>query len=165
MPSAIDPDECAKGSRAAIGLLALLAMVAAPTASTQTISSVTSLSFGSFIAGSGGTVVVSPASIRTPGGGVFGIGQGGGVAAAAQFTVMGTAGASYSISLPVDNTVELSDGNGHVMALNSFLSSPAGSGTLIGGSQTIRIGATLIVRPNQAPGSYAGAFNVTVNYP
>ncbi len=163
MPSDIDPDECAKGPRAAVGLLALLAMVAAPSASTQTINGVTSLSFGSFIAGSGGTVVVSPTGLSTPTGGVLVVGHGGGVAAA-QFTVMGTANASYSITLPADNTVELSDGNGHVMALNSFVSSPAANGTLVGGSQAIRIGATLVVHPNQPPGTYAGAFNVTVNY-
>jgi hypothetical protein len=164
MPSAIDPDECAKGSRAAVGLLALLAMMATPTASTQTINGVTGLSFGSFIAGSGGTVVVSAAGLRTPTGGVLIVGQGGGVAAA-QFTVMGTANASYSITLPANSTVELSDGNGNVMALNSFVSSPAATGTLSGGgSQAIRIGATLVVHPNQPPGTYAGAFNVTVNY-
>ena len=164
MPRAIDPDECERGSPVVVGLLALLALVATPTASTQTISSVTSLSFGSFIAGSGGTVVVSPAGLRTSTGGVLVVGQGSGVAAA-QFSVLGTANASYSITLPATGTVELSDGNGNVMALNSFVSSPAGAGTLSGGgSQAIRIGATLVVRPNQPPGSYAGAFNVTVNY-
>ena len=157
MPSDIESDECAKGPRAAVGLIALLAMLAAPTASTQTINGVTSLSFGSFIAGSGGTIVVSPAGLRTQTGGVLVVGQGGGVTAA-QFTVMGTASATYSITLPANNTVELSDGNGNVMALNSFVSSPAATGTLTGGgNQAIRIGATLVVHPNQPPGTYAGA--------
>jgi len=163
MPRAIDADKCVKVVPAAVRLLALLAVVATPTASTQTINGVTSLSFGSFIAGSGGAIAVSPAGVRMPTGGVITVGQGAGVAAA-QFTVTGTANATYSITLPASNTVELSDGNGNVMALNSFVSSPAATGTLMGGSQVIRIGATLVVRPNQPPGSYAGAFNVTVNY-
>jgi hypothetical protein len=164
MPCAIDPDERVKRSRFAVGLLALLGLMAVTTASTQTINGVTSLSFGSFLAGSGGTVVVSPAGLRTSTGGVLGVNQAS-AAAAAQFTVVGTAGATYSITLPANGTVELSDGNGNVMALNSFVSSPASAGTLSGGgSQAIRIGATLVVRPNQPPGSYAGAFNVTVNY-
>jgi len=163
MPRAIDADECVRAAPAAARLLAVLAVVATATASAQTINGVTSLSFGSFIAGSGGTITVSPAGLRSPVGGVILVGQGGGVAAA-QFTVMGTANATYSITLPASNTLELSDGNGNVMALNSFVSSPAVTGTLMGGSQVIRIGATLVVRPNQPPGSYAGAFNVTVNY-
>jgi len=163
MPRAIDVDDCVKGASAAARLLAALAVVATTTGSAQTINGVTPLSFGSFIAGSGGTITVSPAGLRSPLGGVILVGQGGGVAAA-QFTVTGTANATYSITLPASNTVELSDGNGNVMALNSFVSSPAVTGTLLGGSQVIRIGATLVVRPNQPPGSYAGAFNVTVNY-
>jgi Domain of unknown function (DUF4402) len=51
------------------------------------------------------------------------------------------------------------------MTVNSFVSSPPGTGTLSGGgTQSIRIGATLIVGPNQTPGAYSGAFSVTVNY-
>jgi hypothetical protein len=130
----------------------------------QTITGVTSLSFGSFVAGNGGSVTVTPLGARTQTGGVLLVGQGAGTAAA-QFTVLGTANASYSISVPADNTVVLSDGNGHTMALNSFVSSPAANGTLSGGgNQVVKIGATLIVGANQPAGTYAGTFNLTVNY-
>ena len=146
-----------------LALLVLLAL-AASVASAQTITGVTNLSFGSFLAGSGGSVVISTGGARTQSGSVLLVGQGSG-AAAAQFSVVGTANATYSITLPLDNTVVLSDGNGNTMTVNSFVSSPAATGTLSGGgNQVIRIGAALIVGPNQAPGSYAGSFNLTVNY-
>ena len=146
-----------------LGTVIALALVAAP-ASAQTIGAATNLSFGSFLAGSGGSVVMSTGGARSQTGGVLLVGQGSGVAAA-QFTVVGTANATYSITLPLNNTVVLSDGNGHTMTVNSFVSSPAVTGTLSGGgNQVVRIGATLIVGPNQPPGSYAGAFNLTVNY-
>ncbi len=150
-------------SPTAFARLVLIALAVAP-ASAQTIGAATPLSFGSFLAGSGGSVVVSAGGARTQTGGVIVVGQGAGVAAA-QFTVLGTANATYSISLPLDNTVVLSDGNGNSMTVNSFVSSPAATGTLSGGgNQLVRVGASLIVAPNQAPGSYAGSFNVTVNY-
>ena len=143
--------------------LGVLLASAAPHASSQTISAVANLSFGSFLAGSGGTVVVSPVGVRTQTGSVFLLGQGPG--GAAQLNVVGTANATYSITLPDNNTVTLSDGNGHAMTVNSFISSPPAAGTLSpGGNQSIRIGATLIVGANQAPGGYSGAFSVIVNY-
>ena len=78
-----------------LGSLALLGLALA--AAAQTIGSVTSLSFGSFLAGSGGSVLVSTGGARTQTGGVLLVGQGAG-AAAAQFSVVGTANASYSIT-------------------------------------------------------------------
>ena len=147
----------------AAAALSVLLATAAPHASSQTIGAVANLSFGSFLAGSGGTVVVSPVGVRTQTGSVFLLGQGPG--GAAQLNVVGTANATYSITLPDNNTVTLSDGNGHAMTVNSFISSPPATGTLsAGGSQSIRIGATLIVGANQAPGGYSGAFSVIVNY-
>ena len=146
----------------AVALSALLAALA-PRASAQTIGAVANLSFGSFLSGSGGTVVVSPAGARSQSGGVLLLGQDPGTPA--QLNVVGTANATYSITLPANNTVTLSDGNGHSMTVNSFVSSPPATGTLsAGGSQSIRIGATLIVGANQAPGGYSGAFSVIVNY-
>jgi hypothetical protein len=147
----------------ALGLVVSFALAVLP-ASAQTIGGATNLSFGSFLAGSGGSVVVSTGGARTQSGSVLLLGQGSGVAAA-QFTVTGTANATYSITLPLNNTVVLSDGNGNTMTVNSFVSNPPATGTLSGaGTQVLRIGATLLVGPNQAPGSYSGTFNVTVNY-
>ncbi|MEO8311769.1 MAG: DUF4402 domain-containing protein [Caldimonas sp.] len=150
-------------SSTAFAALVLIALAVAP-ASAQTIGGGTNLSFGSFLAGGGGSVAVSAGGARTQSGGVILVGQGAGTSSA-QFTVVGTANATYSITLPPDNTVVLSDGNGNTMTVNSFVSSPPATGTLSGGgNQGVRVGATLIVAPNQAPGTYAGSFNVTVNY-
>lgn len=129
----------------------------------QSIGPVANLSFGSFIAGSGGTISVSAAGARSSTGGVLPLGQGSGVAAA-QFNVSGTANASYTITLPANNTVVLVDAAANTMALSSFVANPP-TGTLsAGGSQSIRVGATLIVGNAQPSGSYSGSFNVTVNY-
>jgi len=143
--------------------VALALLAAAGTAGAQTLSNTSPLSFGAFTAGSGGTIVLSTAGARSKSGGVLLVSQGG-AAAAAQFSVTGTASAVYTITLPVDGTVLLSDGS-NSMALNGFASSPAGTGILSGGGTAVlSIGATLTVGNAQAPGSYTGSFNVTVNY-
>jgi hypothetical protein len=143
-------------------LVALLAFGSIPAAA-QSITNGAGLSFGAFLAGSGGSVVVGTSNNRSKTGGVFLLGQGGS-AASAQFTVSGTPGAAYAISLPANGTVALT-GPGADMALNSFASSPSPGGTLSGGgSQLLSIGATLSVASNQTPGSYTGSFNVTVTY-
>jgi hypothetical protein len=132
-------------------------------AEAQSIVNGSGLSFGAFLAGSGGTVAVGTSNNRSKSGGVFLLSQGGS-AASAQFTVSGTPGAAYAISLPANGTVALT-GPGADMALNGFLSSPTPLGTLSGGgSQMLSIGATLSVGSNQTPGSYSGSFNVTVTY-
>lgn len=134
-----------------------------PAAQAQTIANTSGLSFGSFVAGTSGTIAVTTAGGRSKTGGVFLVAQGGG-GTAAQFTVSGTAGPAYAITLPANDTVTLSDGNNHSMALNGFVSDPS-SGTLSGGgTQWLRVGATLSVGNAQAPGSYTGSFAVTVHY-
>ncbi len=141
--------------------------LAASQVGSQSITSTDGLSFGAFAAiagGAGGTIVVAPNGSRTaPSGGVMLVGNGG--ASAAKFAVSGTAGAAYSISLPVDGTVFLTDGNGHSMAINGFASNPSATGTLFAGTQVLSVGATLSFGSNQVPGNYSGDFNVTVNYP
>jgi hypothetical protein len=115
-------------------------------------------------AGPGGTIVVSPNGSRTaPSGGVMLVGNAG--TSAATFTVTGTPGASYSISLPINGTVFLSDGYGHSMGLNGFASNPSTTGTLFASTQALSVGATLTLGGLQVPGNYSGGFNVTVNYP
>jgi len=143
-------------------LLGLLLPAAAPQA--QTLSNNAGLSFGAFTAGSGGSIMLSSAGARSKTGGVLLVNQGGSPAAA-QFTISGTPNAVFTISLPVDGMVLLTDGGPNTMALNGFVSSPSGTGTLSGGgTQLISVGATLTVGNLQAPGSYTGAFSVTVNY-
>jgi len=148
------------GTRTLVAVLCALAGSAAA----QTIGANASLAFGTFIAGSGGTVAIAPSGGRAASGGVFLVGQGAG-ASAAQFTVLGTPNATYAITLPGNNVVVLTDANSNTMSVNSFLSTPGPAGTLsAGGSQTIRVGATLVVGGNQPPGIYSGSFSVTVNY-
>jgi hypothetical protein len=122
-----------------------------------------SLSFGSFVAGSGGSVTISPSGARSAAGGVTLIPSGAGTAA--QFSITGDPGMTYSISLPLDGEAELSNGAGQSMPLRAFTSDPSGIGLFsISGSQTLSVGATLDVSASQTAGAYSGAFSITVNY-
>ncbi|GEJ57363.1 DUF4402 domain-containing protein [Anaeromyxobacter diazotrophicus] len=118
------------------------------------------LSFGAFAAGSGGAVTVSPTGSRAATGGVVLLSARPG--AAATFTVTGDPGLSFGLTLPADGAVALTSG-AHAMALSGFTYLPA-TLSLGAGSQVVSIGATLAVGAQQAPGSYAGTFDVTVNY-
>ena len=151
------------GLRAQWRWLAVAAcLFGAPAAQAQTITQNVGLSFGSFVANTGGTIAVTAASGRSKTGGLFLMPQGSGTAA--QFTVSGTADAVYAITLPADGTVFLSSGS-HRMAINGFTSSPSVTGKLsLGGTQPLSIGATLTVDSAQTPGSYTGSFPVTLNY-
>ena len=134
----------------------------ASAAQTQTLSQNVGLSFGSFVANTGGSIAMNAASGRSKTGGLFLMPRGSGTAA--QFTVSGTAEAIYAITLPTDETVFLSSRN-HSMAINGFTSSPSGTGKLsLGGTQPLNVGATLTVGSAQAPGSYTGSFPVILNY-
>lgn len=120
------------------------------------------LAFGSFAAGSGGSVIVSTSGARSSRGAVVLLSADGG--AAASFNVSGDPNLTYAITLPADDEARLSS-DGHSMALTAFTSSPAETGTLsAGGSQMLSVGATLGVVNHQAPGSYSGSFNVSVDY-
>lgn len=141
-----------------------VSLFGAPVAQAQTITNTVALSFGAFVAGSGGSVVVDPNGARSQTGGVMLVSQGG-IASSAQFSVTGTADTTYVITLPA--TAALSDGNTHSMALSDFSSSLGLTGTgklSMGGTQNLSVGAKLTVGSAQPPGSYIGTFAVTVNY-
>jgi Domain of unknown function (DUF4402) len=145
-------------------VLVLGAGLAATPAAAQTLTPLVNLSFGAFVAGSGGTVVVGTSGSRSKTGTVVLVGQGAGVAASL-FNVQGSADATVSISLPADGVVTLADGDGHTLAVNGFVASPSGSVTLSGGgTRSLAVGATLVVGNRQPRGSYSGSFSVTVNY-
>lgn len=121
------------------------------------------LSFGSFVAGAGGSVSVTTSGARTATGAVVLIPSSTG--AAAGFSLSGDAGAIYLISLPGDGAVLLDNGAGQSMELSGFISNPSDFGQLgAGGTQALSIGATLNVGASQAPGAYSGTFSVTVEY-
>lgn len=148
---------------AALALAAAGAFLPAHAQLALTVSGTVDLTFGSFAAGSGGQVTVSPGGVRTVSGGVVRLSSAGG--SAGQITVSGQSSATYSIGLPADGTVVLSNAAGQSMPLKSFVSSPSGSGQIgAGGSQTIFIGATLSVAAGQPIGSYSGSYPVSLNY-
>jgi spore coat protein U-like protein len=127
------------------------------------IENVQNLSFGSFVAGNGGSVTVSANGNRSAGGGVVLIPSS--LGTAAQFTVSGDPNATYTIQLPVNDVVSLT-GPGNGMFVNTFTSTPSGAGGNLGagGSQALSVGGTLNVGSDQAPGSYSSTFSVTVSY-
>ena len=85
------------------------------------------------------------------------------------FDVTGSNDVSFTITVPTNGTVTLTDtgGNGGTaMAVKDFTTDQPGDvGTLSGaGAQTIAIGATLTVGINQAESTYSGTYDITVNY-
>jgi len=113
-----------------------------------------------FVGPSPGAVTISAAGVRSSTGGVT-LGSSS-EAAAARFTVTGEPNGVFDVTLPSSAT--LSSG-AHSMTLDTFTSSPSGSGTLDAfGMQTLTVGATLHVGAAQPSGSYSGFYNVTVAY-
>jgi hypothetical protein len=113
----------------------------------------------------GGTVDMTPAGVRTANGGCF-LPAVTGTVTAGSFTVSGTGGATYSITLP-GAALTISNGANN-MSVDTWTSTPTPTGTIGGGgTQTLSVGATLHVGGSQAPGLYTSAapgFTVTVNY-
>jgi hypothetical protein len=146
-------------------LLALLAAV--QTGHCEGITKTADLSFGAMVPYTGGTVTVTPFGVRNATGGVLLVSGFAGSIHAATFTVTGSPNATYSIGLPEDGTVTLRDGADHSMALDTFTSVPAGSGTVSGaspGTQTLKVGATLHVGASQAAGQYTGSYEIIVAF-
>ena len=104
----------------------------------------------------GGKVVLSTGGTITPAAGFFFAGT----PAAGVFTAHSIANFPAAVSFSTGDTV---NGPGTPMALGTFTNNAAanfdGSGNL-----TFKVGATLTVNANQAPGSYAGTYTVTVNF-
>lgn len=129
----------------------------------QTITVTQHLSFGAFVAEGGGTVAIPATGPRAKTGALslMNIGpdsQG----AAAQFSIVGTPDAAFSISLPTMASLEGS--NGTSLAVTDFTSSPSAQGLLVAGNQTVSVGATLTVPDSTAAGAYAGTFEITLDY-
>ena len=126
-----------------------------------TITKTADMNFGNIAVGIiGGTVVLTPAGARSATGDVSF--QSIPAGAAAAFNVTGSAGLTYSITLPTLPVPITSGGN--TMNLTLFTSNPASPGTLVGGPNPLTVGATLTVGASQAVGAYTGSFSVTVAY-
>lgn len=114
-------------------------------------------------AGSGGTVILTPAGARSVTGAVS-LPATAGTVTAASFTIGGEGSYTYSITLPATAHTIASGANS--MTVTAFTSNPSGTGTLSSGSQTLTVGGTLNVAAGQPNGIYTSetGFNVTVNY-
>ena len=132
-----------------------------------TINKTVDMNFGNVAVGAvAGTVVLTPASVRSTTGGTT-LPAVTGTVSAASFTVGGEPNFTYSITLPAAATTISSGANN--MTVDTWTSNPTvvAGGTLSGaGTQTLLVGGTLNVNASQAAGSYTSAipFTVTVNY-
>ena len=130
-----------------------------------TISMNQDLNFGNLDvqAFSGGNVVLTPEGARSTTSGVS-LPSNAGTVAAADFTVMGSNACTYAIDLP-SSVVLIHSSGAETMVASAFTSTPSRTGVLMGGSEHVKIGATLTVAAAQRPGSYTSqGFEVTVNY-
>lgn len=130
------------------------------------LTNVDDLDFGSILTTVAGTVIVDPdaagslnaLSTLTPGTST----------ASAEFTVEGSANATYTITLPgaLTLTPELGTGvNTTVITVDPFSSNVTSGGKLSdAGTETIYIGGTLNVPATPMADNYTGTFNVTVAY-
>lgn len=115
------------------------------------------LGFGSFLAGTGGTVVVDTAGAGSVTGDVAFVS--GSANTADAFTVEGDANRSYTIS-SAGGTV--SNGT-ETMSFTTVVSSS--TDTLdVNGDGAFTVGGTLTVAGSQAPGDYTGTYDATVAY-
>lgn len=135
-----------------------------------TITNAGNMNFGIIAKGTGGTVVLTPAGVRTATGTTL---QTGGTTSAASFTVGGQGTYTYGVTLPsTAYTITNTTAGTETMTLTAFSSNPSGTAGVISGAitangtQTLLVGATLNVNSTQASGVYTNAtgFPVTVNY-
>ena len=119
------------------------------------------LNFGSMVSpAAAATVIVDPATtLRTVGTGTITLLTSGTPFSVASFTANGTAGASYTVTLPTGNIMLTSGANN--MIVNGFVAD--GIAALnTAGSDVFNVGATLNVGANQPVGNYTATYDVTV---
>lgn len=87
------------------------------------------------------------------------------VGAAATFVITGEEGFTFDITMPASFNLT-GPALSTPMSVGTFVSGLGAVGTLTGGTQTLKVGATLTVNANQAAGEYTNAsdFAVTVVY-
>jgi hypothetical protein len=120
------------------------------------------LEFGTIAeSGSGGTVTIATDGTQTCSAGLACVNDG----AAAGFAVVGVPDKTVVLSVPsATTTLTIDDGTGATMAVSGLAASSAT--TLLDGTGdgSFTVGGVLAVGNNQAPGFYAGTFDVTVVY-
>jgi Domain of unknown function (DUF4402) len=124
------------------------------------ISKTVDMNFGNVATnGVAGTVAMTPAGVRTPTGGVT-LPATAGTVTAASFAVTGLGTYTYAITLPVA-PITLAGTTAGVTA-STFTSTPSGTGALVGGAQTLLVGATLNLPASTVAGSYTNAAGLAV---
>ena len=141
------------------------ATVIAPIAIAKTAS----LEFGKIVRGTAGTVIIATTGARTDSEDALSPGTTQtGTVRAATFAVIGEGAMTYAISLPGETDVVLINGVGGdattEMPLSSFVSDPAGTGTLSAGAQTLKVGATMTLDGSEIAGACSATYSVTVAY-
>jgi hypothetical protein len=120
------------------------------------------LAFGTIVpAALPGTVIITPANVRSKTGALTLVSS---LSHPALFNLTGTAGRTYSITLPVNNTVRISTPAPAFMTVQSFSSDATGGSRSFdaNGKASFNVGGVLEVRANQATGIYSGTFAVNV---
>jgi hypothetical protein len=132
-----------------------------------TANEVSQLNFGRFSPETqGGSVLVTPEGSRTASGTVE---LSGGTHNAASFYITGEGGATFSIILPTIPAMLTNTSSSKTMTVSNWVSIPpqgSGTGLLSGGSQEVKVGATLFVGSmDQNPvGIYTGTYAITFGY-
>jgi hypothetical protein len=148
----------------ALGQVSANATATATIVTPIAIANASDMNFGNIaVIATGGTVVLTPAGVRSATGDVT-LPATTGTVSAASFNVTGTANFTYSITLPAA-AITISNGTDN-MTVDTWTSDPTPTGDLgAGGAQTLNVGATLNVAGGESFGTYTGGpFTVTVNY-
>jgi hypothetical protein len=125
------------------------------------------LSFGKFSPETnGGEIHLSPAGVRSVVGSVV---LSGGGHSAGSFIITGEENATFSISLPSGQSLLTNSTGTKTMAVSNWKSIPEpgiGAGVLTGGTQEVKVGATLIVgsMTDNPVGIYTGSYVITFSY-
>ena len=141
----------------------MFAQVIAALTATET----SQLSFGKFSPQTnGGEIHLSPQGVRSVSGNVI---LSGGGHSAGGFIITGEDQATFSITLPAGQSVLTNNGGTKTMIVTNWESIPApgiGAGVLSGGTQEVKVGATLLVGSmNDNPvGIYTGTYIITFAY-
>ena len=121
------------------------------------------LDFGTLVVSATGTAVLAPSGALTTTGGVLVSGTG---AHAAAFTGTGSKNSIVHVKLPTAPITVTRVGGTQTMTVSAF-TTDAPKNLKVPPNQIFdfAVGATLNVGANQAAGTYAGTFDVTVQYP
>lgn len=125
------------------------------------------LSFGKFSPETnGGEIRLSPQGVRSVGGNVV---LSGGGHSAGSFVITGEDQATFNITLPSGQSLLTNSSGSKTMLVKDWESFPnagIGAGVLNGGSQEVKVGATLVVGSmNDNPvGVYTGTYFITFAY-